>query len=337
MKKALIASTALVLSAGVAAADVTISGYGRTAVDYQESRDTEAQMSARVRMNVHATTSTDQGVDFGARLRLQWDQGDAGITAISPGQIYVTASGFTVAVGNVGTAYDNAGLIYASEVGLISRSFGNSSGEFYAYSSKAYGSDSFLTSCDETEADCETIVENQTRNRLGVSVEYAVDALTARFSYVDPDQTSGEGDEELSISVDYDWNQFALSAAAVKDGASIGGNDQFFLGAYYTLAGTDNGIGVSYLDNGSYTLDGGTVDAEFVDNGDTIVLYGDYVVAPLTTLSAYIANNDAAGNETDNAFGIGARYDLGGAYLAGSLERGYDENVRGDFGVRFDF
>lgn len=307
MKKALIASTALVLSAGVAAADVKLSGYGRTALDYQESRDTEAQVSARIRLNVLATTSTDQGVDFGARLRLQWDQGNDGIDRVSPGQIYVTASGFTVAVGNVGTAFDNAGLLYESEVGLISRSFGNPAGDFYAYESKSYGGES---------------------NRLGLSVEYAVDALTARFSYVDPDQTTGGGTEEVSISVDYAMNDIALSAAAVQDGAGIDGNDQYFIGAYYTLPGTDNGIGLNWIDNGSY----GTV-----DNGKTLVLYGDYVVAPMTTLSAYVANNDAPGNETDTAFGIGARYDLGGAYLAGSVERSYSEEVRGDFGVRFNF
>ena len=311
MKKALIASTALVLSAGVAAADVTISGYGRTAVVYQEDRASgnDAQISSRVRLNVHATTSTDQGVDFGARVRLQWDQGDESLDRVSPGQIYVTASGFTVAVGNVGTAFDNAGLIYESEVGLISRSFGNPSGAFYAYESKGYG------------------VEN---NRLGVSVEYAVDALTARLSYVDPDQTGVTStDEELGVSVDYDWNDFALSAAAVQNGAGIDGNDQYFVGAYYTLPGTENGIGLNYIDNDDF----GDV------TGKTFVLYGDYVVAPLTTLSAYISNNDGdfAGKETDNAFGLGAKYDLGGAYLAGSLERGYDEKVRGDFGVRFDF
>ena len=36
MKKALLATTALVLSAGVAAADVTISGYGRTGIIHYE-------------------------------------------------------------------------------------------------------------------------------------------------------------------------------------------------------------------------------------------------------------------------------------------------------------
>ncbi|WP_042250856.1 porin [Paracoccus sp. PAMC 22219] len=312
MKKALIASTALVLSAGVAAADVTISGYGRTAVDYQENRapgEKETQISARVRLNVHATTSTDQGVDFGARVRLQWDQGDDGIDSVSPGQVYVTASGFTVAIGNVGTAYDNAGLLYESEVGLISRSFGVSTDfDYFAYSSKSYA----------------------TEDRLGVSVEYAVDALTARFSYIDPDQTGlTDTDEELGLSVDYDWNGIALSAAAVKDGAGRDGNDRYFVGAYYTLPGTENGVGLSFADDG--------IDSDGLSNDNIVTLWGDYTVAPLTTLSAYIANNGKAGNETDNAFGLGARYDLGGAYLAGSLERGYDENVRGDFGVRFDF
>ena len=74
MKKALIASTALVLTAGIAAADVTISGYGRTGVLYQEDGvrgaiDTDgddiadlgasdAIVQSRLRMNIDATTST---------------------------------------------------------------------------------------------------------------------------------------------------------------------------------------------------------------------------------------------------------------------------------------
>ena len=71
MKKALIASTALVLTAGVAAADVTISGYGRTGVIYYEDGlltgldGNDTQIISRLRMNIDASTSTDQGVDFG--------------------------------------------------------------------------------------------------------------------------------------------------------------------------------------------------------------------------------------------------------------------------------
>ncbi len=81
MKKFLIATTALALTAGAAAADVKISGYGRTGIIYYENTDAqdaaglnEAQVVSRLRMNLDATTSSDQGVDFGARFRLQWDQ-----------------------------------------------------------------------------------------------------------------------------------------------------------------------------------------------------------------------------------------------------------------------
>lgn len=308
MKKALIASTALVMTAGIAAADVTISGYGRTAVDYQENRGAglnDSIIETRVRMNIDASTSTDQGVDFGARIRLQYDDGDTD-TVGSPAYLYVTASGLTVTVGNVNTAFDSAALLYESEVGLISRSFGNPRGSFYAFDADEYG-----------------LFEN---NRMGVAVKYSFGDLNVQASYVDPDQTGFFADEEeLSVAIDYTWNNIKVSAAAVRDGASIADNDQYFVGAYYTMPGTSNGVGLNWIDNGSDAL------------GKTWVLYGDYEVMPMTTLSAYVANNDGTTNVTDNAFGIGAKYDLGGAILAGSIERGYDENIRADMGVKFDF
>ena len=41
--------------------------------------------------------------------------------------------------------------------------------------------------------------------------------------------------------------------------------------------------------------------------------------------------------DTDNSFGIGVNYDLGGARLGASLQRDYQERVTADMGVRFDF
>lgn len=329
MKKALIASTALVMTAGIAAADVTISGYGRTAVDYQEGRDVESQIETRVRMNLDASTSTDSGVDFGARIRLQYDDGSSN-SNISPAYLYVTASGLKVSVGNVDTAYDGAALMYESEVGLISRSFGVSRDYgFYSFSTGGYGDDSVNFDCVDaggTFADCTT---EGSRNRMGVAVQYTFGDLVAKASYVDPNQTVGGSTEEFSVSFAYKWNDLQLSAAAAKDAAGRADNDRYFVGAYYTMPGTSNGVGLGYTDDG--------IDTDGVDNGKIWVLYGDYEVAPMTTLSAYVSNNDKAGNETDNAFGIGAKYDLGGGILAGSIERGYDENIRADMGVKFDF
>ncbi|WP_295049350.1 porin [uncultured Paracoccus sp.] len=330
MKKALIASTALVLTAGIAAADVTISGYGRTGILYQEDgiggeNTNDAIVQSRLRMNVDASTSTDQGVDFGGRVRIQWDQGDDE-TTVAPGYVFVTASGLTVEIGNSNTAYDSAELMYNSEIGIYSRSFGNSRGDFFAYNTDGYPTFENLV-----EGDPVTGIRS---DYMGVMVSYEVAGFTIRGSQVDPDQVSSiDGTEkEYGISVDYVWNDtVTLSAAALKDGAGIDGNDQFFLGAEYAFNDKTD-IGLLFFDNGDVTPD-----SDEDDLGNTVTLYGSYEVAPLTTINGYVANNNGDGNETDNAFGIGGKYDLGGAFLAGSIQRGFNEKITADMGVQFSF
>ncbi len=93
MKKILIATTALVATAGVAAADVTLSGYGRFGMDYNSGAavDTsKTRVTMRMRVNIDASTETDSGVTFGGRMRLQYDNGslnglvsNAGLTTIA--------------------------------------------------------------------------------------------------------------------------------------------------------------------------------------------------------------------------------------------------------------
>ncbi|WP_103171956.1 porin [Paracoccus sp. SY] len=344
MKKALIASTALVLTAGAAAADVTISGYGRTGVIYYEDAQqtgtdllgrggSDTQVISRLRMNIDAATSTDQGVDFGARFRLQWDQnsgsrGDGGV--VNAGKLFVTSSGLTVEVGNVDTALDSAGLLYATELGSYDRSVGgNALGSFFAYESSKYSN----------------------VNRLGIAAKYSIAGATVRASYVDPDQTNLDEDlvdeqEEFSLSVDYTWNErLELSAGLALNGAGNDDHDVYFIGARYAVMENAR-IGLNWIDNGDAGSPVGLTssDADFDplndDLGNTVALYGDYTLADgLTNIEAYIANNsgDWAAKETDNAFGIGVNYDLGGARLGASLQRDYQERVTADMGVRFDF
>lgn len=349
MKKALIASTALVLTAGVAAADVTISGYGRTGVIYYEDGVqtggfNDTQVISRLRMNIDAATSTDQGVEFGGRFRLQWDQnsGSRGTEASNnAGKLFVTSSGFTVEVGNVDTALDSANLVYASELGSYDRSVGgNFLGSFFAYESSPYS--------DET--------------KLGVATTYALGDLTLRASYVDPSQAGDEEEtiaflpdgtrvdipakEEYSFSAEYTLNErLELSGGASLNAAGFDGHDVYFLGARYAVM--DNAkIGLNYYDNGdvgSITgLDSSSSAAVNVINdlGKTFTLYGDYTLADgMTNIEAYVANNDGdwTQKQTDVSFGVGANYDLGGARLGASLQRDYQERVTADMGVRFDF
>lgn len=324
MKKALIASTALLLTAGVAAADVTISGYGRTGVIYYENTAAqdaaglnESRVVSRLRMNIDASSSTDSGVDFGARFRLQWDQGsDDGQAQTNAGKLWVSAQGFTVEVGNVDTAYDSNGLLYATELGSYDRSVGFSdvAGDFFAYDSNGY-------------------VAEQV-DRVGIRALYTLGDVKLQASYVDPDQSGLNEvlEEEFAFSVDYTWNErLELSAAAAFNGEGFDGNDIFFVGARYAVMENAR-IGLSYVDTNDET------DTEYAGYGQTFALYGDYTLADgRTNIEAYIANNNRDSNETDNAFGIGVNYDLGGARLGASLQRDYAENVTADFGVRFEF
>ncbi|HEY0214012.1 MAG TPA: porin, partial [Paenirhodobacter sp.] len=64
MKKVLFATTALVFSAGIAAADVSISGYGRFGASYDSSKsgnESKSWIEQRLRFNVDASTTTDDG------------------------------------------------------------------------------------------------------------------------------------------------------------------------------------------------------------------------------------------------------------------------------------
>lgn len=338
MKKALLATTALVLSAGVAAADVKISGYGRTGIIYIEDRvavvsdgatppvfsfedRNNTQVVSRLRMNIDASTETDAGVEFGARFRLQWDQGDSS-TGSNPGKIWVSAQGLTVEIGNVDTAIDSSSLIYATELGAFDRSVGFSSvvGDYYAYEPKNYGG---------------------ATGRVGVAAAYSFGDLTVRASYVNPDQTGATAtvDKEIGLLAEYTWNdQLELSAAFTKNGAGIDGNDIFFIGARYAVV--DNArIGLNYVDaSDSVDLSDPLDDTTEVSVGKTFALYGDYtLIDGLTNIEAYVARNDQDWRATKTAYGIGVNYDLGGARLGAAVQRGYDEKVTADMGVRFNF
>ena len=153
-------------------------------------------------------------------------------------------------------------------------------------------------------------------------------------------------EKEYSIAVDYTWNErLELSGGFALNGAGNDDHDVYFVGARYAVMENAR-IGLNWIDNGDagdyegQTSSDPDFDPENDDLGNTVALYGDYTLADgLTNIEAYIANNsgDWAAKETDNSFGIGVNYDLGGARLGASIQRDYQERVTADMGVRFDF
>ena len=166
------------------------------------------------------------------------------------------------------------------------------------------------------------------KNYIGIFAAYSVGDLNARLSYVTPDQTGVSNvDEEISVSFDYKVGQFTVALAAAQNGGAIKNNDLLFLGAEYALNDSTN-VGILFNDNGK---------SGSVDVGNTVTLYGNTKLASGIGLRGYITKIDNNSVKDDVAAGIGADYDLGGATLAGGIEKRFSGQTYADVGVSFSF
>lgn len=313
MKKILLSTALMVATAGVAAAEVTLSGSGRFGLSYVENRDgspttvaveNETIISYRLRFNVDAKLEADNGVVYGGRIRFQNTEGNT-TSPFSPAMLYVESNGLRVEVGNTNTAFDSVALMYNSEIGYLGSSAGNPQGKFYSFNSGPYAG-------------------NQA-NRVGIYAAYSISGLNLKASYVQTNQLLDTGlatdEDESSIAVDYTFGQITVAAAAAQNANGILDNDLTFVGAAYAFSDIGT-VGINFNDNGVATI------------GDTITLYGNYKFGA-TTVAAYVVDADSAGSDT--AYGLGAAYDLGGATLAGSVRSGFDGGMAADLGVSMSF
>jgi outer membrane protein OmpU len=309
MKKVLLATTVLALTAPMAVAEISFSGYGRFGLDYNSDADLvgeeNSQINMRMRVNIDGSVETDSGVTFGGRVRLQYTDGNDQAT-LSPAQLYATMAGFRVEVGNTNSAWDSAALMYNSEIGYLDRGFGDPNYFGLAFESTPSGSD----------------------DRMGLFVGYSVGDLNARISLITLDQvTDASTDDEISISADYVFGAVTVAAAYADNYGAVDGDEFFYLGAEYAISDAAN-IGLLYFD----------FDANdpLLEDSTRVTLYGNYTMDAIT-FKGYVATDDEEGLATDVAYGLGVDYDLGGARLAADIHRSYDEATIAGLGVRFDF
>ena len=316
MKKVLLASTALIGFAGMAAADVTLSGSGRFGLVYGDDGVTsDTLLSYRLRFNIDASTETDSGVKFGGRIRLQYDNGDndtvGGLAELNAAMLYAETAGFRFEIGNVNTAFDSLATLYNAELGFISSTTGSYSPFSYdSYTSSPNAAGQF--------------------DRVGLFASYSVGNLVARASYIDYDQTDAGDpltptDEEMSISLDYTAGAYKLGFGYVQNGAGAADYDVWALLGEYALNDSTN-IGLQYI-------------AEDGQNNDaTVTLYGNTKLASGIGLGAFISGIDSdVTYANDYAIGVGANYDIGGATIAGTIQQGFNDETYADLGINFSF
>jgi outer membrane protein OmpU len=110
MKKILLTTSALTLIAGAAAADVSVSGYGRIGIS--SSGGTSTQYT-RMQTTFSGTSTTDSGLSFNAQTRYQsGGSSNTGTTGHFAGPSFSVSNGaMTLALGNnAGAIASNAGI-----------------------------------------------------------------------------------------------------------------------------------------------------------------------------------------------------------------------------------
>lgn len=338
MKKILFVTTALVATAGMAAADVKIGGYGRFGLDYNDGNSNDiadanyngissTTITSRLRLQFDMSTETDGGVVLGARFRVQAESRDnrPGVGGFNGARFYATYEGFSLGVGNIIGAFENTRGMYletrtagtgidgAGFVSLVS----NVSNEYFnwdAYSSAGAGVN-------------------------GVEVLYTSGAFNGHISYsARNDVAFGvAGTQRTAISLGYGFGDWTVGLGFQDS------NQMWEDKVLVSLAGDlgQFGVRVAYADNDGISKWG---------------LYGNMDLGAASNILVWVTDEDAVsaadvaagrGDNRDTAavdrgegtsFGIHYSYDLGGgaSFEAGWRESSAD-NTTVQAGVYFSF
>ena len=306
MKKVLFATTALVATAGVAAADVTFGGLGRFGVLYTEGAADEWSLESRFRLIVTGTAESDNGLSFGAQIRYQanehnhnyggfTDCDNCGRAGFNTPRFWVTSGGFTVSVGQVLGAIENMPNMYTGTIGLTGLGFAN---VVYNFAADAY------TSGGE--------------GSQGMDVIWSGGAWGVHFSHSwqgeQGNADSGITDDRTALAVSYAFGNWTL-AAAYQDGQST--DTEWVLTSGANFGNWD--VAFNIAENG----------------GD--LKYGvgfNYQATATTFIRGYLNHDEAISDEN---IGIGVHHRMGGGTF---LEGGIADTggtTRADLGLRFSF
>lgn len=326
MKKVLFATTALVATTGMAAAEISFGGFGRFGLLYIEDNDTtvgndDLRIEQRFRLTVTGTTTSDNGLEFEGRIRFQTDDqanGTGSVANNSAAGFAVSTGGFRLDVGHVSDVIDSGDVVdyYGFGVGLTS----------FAEQSSGFGlpASGFGTGTDDVAPT--------------VKLRYTAGDFTVSASITDDsgitDTTAGTVTqrEEYQIGVGYNFGNYSA-------GIAYGSEDTDVLDS-------TTGAVTSTSDNDFWAVSFGGEIGAFAfsilvadDDSGASTKYGvsaKYDVGAATEIRFAFADNGVSAD--DETIAIGFRHALGGGV---SLQGGIGQNTAGntvaDLGVIFNF
>lgn len=252
MKKILLTTTALVATAGMAAAEINLGGSARFGLVYNDSAATETQLHNRFTLNIDGSTETDAGVSLFARVRVRGgNTGDGATSAsgVSAPRVGMSTGGMTLAVGNINGALESMPGLYGGAVGLTGVGWGNVIAN--ANPDGAWMWDSFSSAGGGSN---------------GAELIYSMGDFGLHVSH-------SPVSERTAAHISYNFGDWT-AAVAVQEGDAAG-EDMTVV----TLGGSlgDVNVGLSFADfetgdaaqiNGSFSLAGGTTVTVYATSSD---------------------------------------------------------------------
>ncbi|WP_417597946.1 porin [Pararhodobacter oceanensis] len=277
MKKILLATTALALSAGVANAQaVTITGEGRMGVQYISNGSyfgSNWRQENRLQFNFNVAVEGDHGLTFGAYSRARISNQAMGMFAGS--RVWVEANGLRLTFGNVDGALRGAGTShgYAGGCGVGyegGQQCGDSAGLLSV--SQAHNSTGVATSVttgaastgrariDYTMGDTRVAVSHDRNGSTELGVRTSFDAFTVALGYTNNGGAASAFQSVAAISGHYNGGSWGVGALVARGNsvtnfslsasAQLGGGDLY---GYVGRVGGSNAYGLNY----GYGLGGG--------------------------------------------------------------------------------
>ncbi|MBF9025038.1 porin [Rhodobacterales bacterium HKCCD6035] len=283
MKKVLFATTALIATAGVASADIGISGDGRMGIVNTEATgnaDNETQFNSRIRITFTASGTTDAGLEFGGSVRADnapatnasgSTAGTNGGVNGQGGSVYISGDFGKVTMGDVGSAHESA--------------TGDLAGVGYTMSSNEMG---YAGGGDDE----------------GVAWSYSVDNLTLYASMGQPQSSSANNESGFGLS--YSMAGVTLGVGTADDGTT----EETSASIRASVAGV--GITAIIIDRNNDTSVSG-------ETGLSL----SYAVDSNLSVAAFTRSTENVGAADRDYTGVGFSMNLGGgATLAGGYTQG---------------
>ncbi len=334
MKKILFATTALVMTAGAAAAEVSLAGDGRMGVIYDGD---EWGFTSRARVQFNLSGETDGGLTFGGSFRVN-DEGGAnfGGRLASEG-----ARGTVFIAGPFGR------LAMGAPAGASEAALGNLHGVGLTGLGDYHDIDYLTGDGVGASAWNPTVLYSYTFGDFSFFAS-ATDAHTAGGRVNNPALDSGR--EDYGVAVAWASGDFKVAAGYESSQTALGGGvslervEQFVIGGDATFG--DFTLRAAYV-NGERNTGVAAAAADYEELGLSGAATFDLIT--VTAFAREVRQDFATVGTLKNRFyGIGASYDLGGgaAMVGGIGHRDMDfgapanregKETYGDFGVTFRF